>query len=57
MDYISYNELQSDDTGFSRLFIDYITNYSHVKNFFSGDFRDDTHWRSTLEAVSIKSEP
>jgi bacillithiol synthase len=55
MDYISYNELQSDDTGFSRLFIDYITNYSRVKNFFSGDFRDDTHWRSSLEAVSHRS--
>lgn len=55
MNYIPYNELQSDDTGFSRLFIDYISNYSHVKNFFSGDFRDEKHWRSNIDIVSQRS--
>jgi bacillithiol biosynthesis cysteine-adding enzyme BshC len=55
MNYISYNELQSDETGFSRLFVDYVNNYSRVKDFFVGDFRDEKHWRSSLEAVSHRS--
>ncbi len=55
MNYIPYNELQSDDTGFSRLFIDYINDYSRVKNLFSGDFRDEKHWRSSIELISQRS--
>jgi len=55
MNYISYNELQSDETGFSRLFVDYVNNYSRVKDFFAGDFRDERHWRSSLETVSHRS--
>jgi bacillithiol biosynthesis cysteine-adding enzyme BshC len=55
MNYISYNELQSDEIGFSRLFVDYVNNYSRVKDFFVGDFRDEKHWRSSLEIVSHRS--
>jgi bacillithiol synthase len=55
MNYIPYNELQSDDTGFSRLFIDYINDYSRVKNLFSGDFRNEKHWRSSIELISQRS--
>jgi bacillithiol biosynthesis cysteine-adding enzyme BshC len=55
MNYIPYNELQSDETGFSRLFVDYVNNYSRVKDFFVGDFRDEKHWRSSLETVSHRS--
>jgi bacillithiol biosynthesis cysteine-adding enzyme BshC len=55
MNYISYNELQSDETGFSRLFVDYVNNYSRVKDFFVGDFRDEKHWRSSLETISHRS--
>ena len=55
MKYISYNELQSDESGFSRLFVDYVTNYSRVKDFFAGDYRDENHWRSHLEKVSRRT--
>ena len=55
MNYIPYNELQSDETGFSRLFVDYVNNYSRVKDFFVGDFRDEKQWRSSLETVSHRS--
>lgn len=55
MNYIPYNELQSDETGFSRLFVDYVNNYSRVKDFYAGDFRDEKHWRSSLETVSHRS--
>ncbi len=48
---IPYNELQSDESGFSRLFVDYIDNYSLVKDFFIGDFRDKKLWHSRLNAV------
>ena len=55
MHYISYNELQSDEAGFSRLFVDYVNNYSRVKDFFVGDFRDEKHWRLSLETVSHRT--
>lgn len=51
MNSIPYNELQSSESVFSRLFIDYIDNYSQVKDFFIGDFRDKKLWKSRLEAV------
>lgn len=52
MNFIPYNELQSEESGFSRLFTDYIDNYSHVKDFFIGDFRDKKLWESRLNAVT-----
>jgi bacillithiol biosynthesis cysteine-adding enzyme BshC len=52
MNCIQYNELQSDESGFSRLFVDYIDNYSRVKDFFIGDFHDKNVWKSRLQAVT-----
>lgn len=52
MNCIPYSELQSDESGFSRLFIDYIDNYSRVKDFFIGDFHDKNLWKSRLDAVT-----
>lgn len=52
MNFIPYSELQSEESGFSRLFIDYIDNYSHVKDFFVGDFRDKKVWESRLHAIA-----
>lgn len=49
MKYISFNDLQSDETGFSRLFVDYINNYSRVSDFFSGDFRNESHWKERIQ--------
>ncbi|MGD0036606.1 MAG: bacillithiol biosynthesis cysteine-adding enzyme BshC [Bacteroidota bacterium] len=51
MNCIPYNELQSGESGFSRLFVDYIDNYSNVKDFFLGDFRDKKLWQSQINAV------
>jgi len=51
MNCIPYNELQSGESGFSRLFIDYIDNYSNVKDFFIGDFRDKKLWQSQINAI------
>ena len=55
MNFIPYSELQSEESGFSRLFIDYIDNYSHVKDFFIGDFRDKKVWESRLHAVAHRA--
>ncbi len=51
MNCIPYNELQSGESGFSRLFVDYIDNYSNVKDFFIGDFRDKKLWQSQINAI------
>ena len=52
MNCIPYNELQSDESGFSRLFVDYINNYTLVNEFFIGDFRDKKIWQSRIDAVT-----
>jgi len=52
MNFIPYNELQTGDSGFSRLFIDYVDHFSTVKDFFIGDFRDKRIWQSQLDAVT-----
>jgi len=52
MNFIPYNELQTGDSGFSRLFIDYVDHFSTVKDFFIGDFRDKKIWQSQLDAVT-----
>jgi bacillithiol biosynthesis cysteine-adding enzyme BshC len=51
MNWVPYSELQGDETGFSRLFVDYIENYGRVQPYFSADFRDEKQWRSRLQAV------
>jgi len=50
--FIPYSELQSGESGFTRLFVDYVDNYSNVKDFFIGDFRDKKQWQSRLAAVT-----
>jgi bacillithiol biosynthesis cysteine-adding enzyme BshC len=55
MNFIPYSELQSDTTGFSHLFVDYVTNYSKVKDFYDGDFKDQKVWQLKLESVTKRS--
>ena len=50
--FIPYSELQTDEAGFTRLFVDYIDNYSNVKDYFIGDFRDKKLWHSRLTSVA-----
>jgi bacillithiol biosynthesis cysteine-adding enzyme BshC len=50
--FIPYNEMQSDESGFARLFIDYVDHYANVQNFFIGDFRDKKLWQSRLATVT-----
>ncbi len=51
MNWIPYSELQADETGFPRLYVDYIENYSRVQAYYSGDFREEKQWRDRLHAV------
>jgi bacillithiol biosynthesis cysteine-adding enzyme BshC len=55
MNWIPYNELQSDETGFSRLFNDYINNYPRVKEFYVCDFHDENEWHNRMDAVLKRS--
>ncbi|HWP81310.1 MAG TPA: bacillithiol biosynthesis cysteine-adding enzyme BshC [Bacteroidota bacterium] len=52
MSYIEFRDLPTGDSGFSQLFIDYVTDYENVKKFYSGNFRRKEDWKDKLEAVS-----
>jgi bacillithiol biosynthesis cysteine-adding enzyme BshC len=51
MNWIPYSELQADETGFPRLYVDYIEHYNLVQGYYGGNFRDEKHWRERLQAV------
>lgn len=54
INWIPYNKLHSDEIGFSKLFIDYIENFSYVKDFFAEDFHVGNQWIHKIEAVLNK---
>jgi bacillithiol synthase len=54
MQWIPYSEIESEGTGYSHLFLDYINNYSRVNNYFPSDFRNLKDWRSKLEEVTSR---
>jgi len=51
MNFIPFSELQSEESGFSRLFVDYIDHFNRVKDFYNGDFRDKQVWQSRINDV------
>jgi bacillithiol biosynthesis cysteine-adding enzyme BshC len=52
---LDYRDLRSAGSSFSSLFIDYVSEFENVAQFYAGDFRDDTHWKVTLAKVSQRS--
>jgi len=57
MQSIEYNDLPSNGSAFSSLFVDYITDFQKVKKFYTWNFRDPKHWTSALQLVSNRSLP
>ncbi len=55
MDWIDYKELPTNDSAFTKLFLDYVSSYERVKKFFPGNFRDPKAWESTIEQVSKRA--
>jgi bacillithiol biosynthesis cysteine-adding enzyme BshC len=52
---IDYRELHSVSGTFSSLFVDYIGEFGNVQQFYGGNFRDESHWKSLLKRVSQRS--
>ncbi len=52
MNWIDYRDLSSGDSAFSRLFVDYVSDYQKVHQFYSGNPRDEADWRRLLKEVS-----
>jgi bacillithiol synthase len=55
MNFISYSEIASEETGFSRLFVDYIENFDRVQPFFSADYRSESAWKQKIQSVSNRA--
>ncbi|MEK6755794.1 MAG: bacillithiol biosynthesis cysteine-adding enzyme BshC [Bacteroidota bacterium] len=55
MNWIEYRELKSVADAFSALFADYVSDFTRVRQFFCGNFRDDTHWKSALKKVTERT--
>jgi bacillithiol biosynthesis cysteine-adding enzyme BshC len=52
MNWIDYRDLSSGESAFSRLFVDYVTDYSKVQQFYNGNVQDPNDWRRLLKEVS-----
>lgn len=51
MTWIEYRDLPSASNSFSSLFINYLTNYPSVQQFYAGDFQNDNDWQHIIEKV------
>ncbi len=51
MDWIDYKQLQSSDAGVTPLFVDYVTDFEKVGEFYSADFRNRKSWKKVIDRV------
>ncbi|MCX6142594.1 MAG: bacillithiol biosynthesis cysteine-adding enzyme BshC [Ignavibacteriales bacterium] len=52
---IDYRDLRSVGGTFSPLFVDYVSDFSRVQQFYTWNFRNETHWKSLLKQVAERS--
>lgn len=55
MNWIEYTDFPSDTGGLSSLFLDYVTDFPKVQQYYNGNFRDDKDWQRCLEFVCRRS--
>lgn len=55
MTWLDYRDLSSGDNAFSRLFVDYVTDYQKVRQFYNGNPQDPDDWRRLLRQVSERA--
>jgi len=53
--WLDYRDIQSVSSTFSKLFVDYVTNFEKVKEYYEADFRDAASWERTINSVTQKS--
>ena len=53
--WIDYKDLESSEGAFTRLFIDYVTDYARVGQFYSGNPQESQDWRRLLGQVCARS--
>ena len=51
MNWIDYQDLEFSDGVFSRLFVDYVTDYKKIAQFYGGNPQDPNDWRHLLKQV------
>ncbi len=51
MNWIDYSDLESSDGAFSRLFVDYVSEFEKVGQFYGGDPQNPDDWRRLLDQV------
>jgi hypothetical protein len=52
---IDYRDLRSVGGTFSPLFVDYVSDFSKVQQFYTWNFRNEAHWKSLLKRVAERS--
>ncbi len=55
MQWIDFAELPASDLGISRLFNDFLTDHTRLKQYLGRDFRDKHSWDAALKEVSSRS--
>ena len=51
MDWIDYKQLQSSEAGVTPLFVDYVTDFEKVGEFYAADFRNRKSWKKVIDRV------
>lgn len=57
MKWIDYNDLPSNGSAFSSLFVDYLSDFERVKKFYTWNYRNPDDWQAALNLLSKRSVP
>lgn len=55
MNWIPFDDFSSEEAGFSKLFLDYISNYASIQTFFSGNVQERKDWNTAIQRVGAHS--
>ncbi len=51
MTWIDYTDLPSDSSALSSLFLDYVTNYEKIQQYYTWNYREEKDWKQCLDLV------
>jgi bacillithiol synthase len=56
MDWVDYKQIQNFEVGITPLFVDYLSDFEKLKDYYAADFRDRKSWKKLIDKVLSKQK-
>ena len=56
MDWVDYKQIQNFEVGITPLFVDYLSDFEKLKDYYAADFRDRESWKKLIDKVLSKQK-